>query len=175
MPIKDALLFLHPTFGVLGLIAAVWVFVETLNATDGNRQRIWIASLATTGLFVLTWFFAGWYYTVYYGHGDQQIIMKGPVPWAHSFFMETKEHLFFIPLILALYLPFVARLKLSANRPARLMVLTVTALIALNSLAIEGAGAIINWGAKDALSYTVQMAAHQVTPAPAPVPANGGK
>jgi hypothetical protein len=152
MAFKDILLFLHPTFGVLGMLAAVWVFVEALNATNANQQRIWLSSLATAGLFVLTWFFAGWFYTIYYKTGDQQLILKGPVPWAHNFFMETKEHLFFIPLVLALYLPFVARLKLSVNKPARLMVLVVSALIALNGLAIEGAGAIINWGAKMGLA-----------------------
>jgi hypothetical protein len=156
MPFKDVLLFIHPTFGVLGTIGAVWVFVEALNATDGNQRRIWRASLITAGLFALTWFFAGWFYTIYYHSGDQQLIEKGPVPWAHAFFMESKEHLFFIPLILAFYLPFVARLKLSTNKAARTMVLTITALIALQGLAIEGAGAIINWGAKTALAQEVQ-------------------
>jgi hypothetical protein len=158
MPFKDVLLFLHPTFGVLGLVAAVWVFVEALNATDGNQQRIWYGSLVVAGLFLLTWFFAGWYYTVYYHSGDQQIIEHGPVAWAHSFFMESKEHLFFAPLILAFFLPFVARLRLSVNKTARTMVLVVAAFIALNGLAIEGAGAIINWGAKTALAQTVEMA-----------------
>ena len=118
----------------------------------------------------MTWFFAGWFYTVYYHSGDQQIISKGPVPWTHNFVMETKEHLFFIPLILAFYLPFVARLKLSANKAARVMVLTITALIALEGLSIEGAGAIINWGAKTALAQTVQ--AQTANPAN---PANAGQ
>ena len=166
MPFKDVLLFLHPTFGVLGMIGALWVFVETLNASETNQQRIRIAGLTTAGLFALTWFFAGWFYTVYYGHGDQVIITKGPVPWAHSFFMETKEHLFFIPLILAFYLALVTRVKLSANRAARVMALTVAGLIVLEGLAIEGAGAIINWGAKDALAQTVQtLSASPAAPA----------
>lgn len=157
MPMKDVLLFMHPTFGVLAIIAAVWVFVETLNAKESNRQRLWRASLAVAVLFALTWFFAGWFYTVYYHGGDQQIIEHGPVPWAHAFFMETKEHLFFIPMILAFYLPFVARLNLAVNKTARTMVLVITALIALHGLAIEGAGAVINWGAKTSLAHTVQM------------------
>lgn len=157
MPFKDIILFLHPTFGVLATVAAVWVFVETLNASEANQRRIWVGSLWVAGLFLLTWFFAGWFYTVYYHGGDQQIIQHGPVPWAHSFFMETKEHLFFIPLILAFYLPYVARLKLSTNKAARSMVYVVTVLIALNGLAIEGAGAIINWGAKTTLLQQVQM------------------
>jgi hypothetical protein len=156
VPFKDILLFLHPTFGVLGMLAALWLFGEALNATDANQQRIHVAGWTTAGLFLLTWFFAGWFYTVYYHSGDQQIIENGPVPWAHNFFMETKEHLFFIPLILAFYLPFVTRLRLSVHKPARLMVLVLAALITLNGLAIEGAGAIVNWGAKTALAQTVQ-------------------
>jgi hypothetical protein len=156
MPFNVIILFLHPTFGVLAMLAAAWVFVGTLNATDGNLHRIRMAAAITAGLFALTWFFAGWFYTIYYHGGDQQIIMKGPAPWAHNFFMETKEHLFFIPLILAFFLPFVTRLRLSVNKPARLMVLVVSGLIVLNVLAIEGAGAIINWGAKTALAHTVQ-------------------
>jgi len=165
MPFKDVILFLHPTFGVLGIIAAVWVLVEALNASDSNRLRMRMASWATAIFFALTWFFAGWFYTVYYHSGDQQLIEHGPVPWAHSFFMEDKEHLFFIPLILAFYLPFLTRLNLSVNKPAKLMVGVVTVLIALNGLAIEGAGAIINWGAKDALAHTVQMDANSTNAA----------
>ena len=68
--------------------------------------------------------------------------------------METKEHLFFIPLILALYLPIVAARKLAANAAARTMVMVVATFIILNGLAIEGAGAIINYGAKIAFIHT---------------------
>jgi hypothetical protein len=62
--------------------------------------------------------------------------------------METKEHLFFIPAILALYLPIVAAANLAANKGARTMVLVVAALIVVNGLAIEGAGIVIDHGAK---------------------------
>jgi len=34
----------NPTFGVLTLIATVWVFVETLNASTENQARILSAS-----------------------------------------------------------------------------------------------------------------------------------
>jgi hypothetical protein len=160
MPFRDILLFLHPTFGVLAILAAVWVGIETLNASPENHARIVAGSWVLAGLFAVTWFFAGWYYTLYYGSGDQQIILKGPDAWAHSFFMESKEHLFFIPLVLAFYLPFVTRLNLSVNKTARAMVFAVTTLIVLNGLAIEGAGAIINWGAKAALAQTVAGLPH---------------
>ncbi len=160
MPFRDVLLFLHPTFGVLAILAAVWAGVEALNASDANHERTVLAGWTVAGLFTATWFFAGWYYTIYYHGGDQQIIEKGPVAWAHSFFMETKEHLFFIPLILAFFLPFVTRLNLATSKAARAMVLAVAALIVLDGLAIEGAGAIINWGAKATLAQTAQAVPH---------------
>lgn len=149
---SDVILFAHPTFGVLGILASVWVFVEALNATEANRNRVWISTLAVTGCIAAAWLLGGYWYTHFYG-AEKAMIVKGPWPWAHSFFMETKEHLFFIPLILALYLPFVGRLDLARNAKARLMVLAVSALIVLNGLAIEGAGAIINFGAKVAFMH----------------------
>jgi len=144
---SEIILFAHPTFGVLGMIAAVWVFVEALNASEANQSRIRLAAYVTTACIVLAWVLGGYWYVVYY-YAEKAAILKGPWPWAHDFFMETKEHLFFIPLILALYLPIVATRKLASNATARAMVLTVAGFIVLNALAIEGAGAIINHGAK---------------------------
>jgi asparagine N-glycosylation enzyme membrane subunit Stt3 len=155
---SDIILFAHPTFGVLGIMAAVWVFVEALNASDRNPRRIWLGSIAVTACIAAAWLLGGYWYTVYYGP-EKAIILKGPWPWAHNFVMETKEHLFFIPLILAFYLPFVARLDLLRKPKARAMVMVVAALIGLNSLAIEGAGAIINYGVKVAFVHTGEKGA----------------
>ena len=152
MSASDVILFSHPTFGVLGVLAAVWVFVEALNADDANKDRIRLACYTVTVCIVLAWILGGYWYTHFYG-ADKAEIVKGPVPWAHSIFMETKEHLFFIPAILALYLPFVGRLNLARNAKARVMTLVVSGLIVLNGLAIEGAGAIINFGAKAAYMH----------------------
>jgi hypothetical protein len=65
--------------------------------------------------------------------------------------METKEHLFFLTLILALYLPIVAADKLYANAMARKMTLCVALSIVVTGMAIEGAGAVIDHGVKVAL------------------------
>jgi len=145
----DVILFAHPTFGVLGILASVWVFVEALNASDANRQRLCYASLAVTLFIVAAWLLGGYWYTHFY-RIDRQMILQGPVPWAHSFFMETKEHLFFVTLVLALYLPLVTRVDLTRSAKARLMTLAVSAMIVLSGLALEGAGALINFGAKAA-------------------------
>ena len=85
---------------------------------------------------------------------EKAIILKGPWPWAHDLVMETKEHLFFVPLILGLYLPIAAARNLAASKGARAVVITVATLVVLNSLAVEGAGAIINYGVKVAYVHS---------------------
>ena len=84
----------------------------------------------------------GGYWYVHFYPAGRALILKGPWPFAHTLFMETKEHLFFATLILALYLPIAAAEKLYASAAARRMVLCVAALISLSGLAIEGAGAM---------------------------------
>jgi hypothetical protein len=151
---SDVILFSHPTFGVLGTMAAMWVLVEALNASDRNRARTVLAAFAVTMFICLASVAGGYWYVVYYAP-EKALILGGPWPFAHNLVMETKEHLFFIPLILALYLPIVAVRRLAADRPARTVVMVVSGLIVLNGLAIEGAGAIINHGAKTALAHAV--------------------
>ena len=74
---KEMILMMHPTFGVLALIAAVWVFVETLNASEANVGRIRTAGLLTAVLVWLAYIVGGYLYVLYYG-ADKAIIL-GPV------------------------------------------------------------------------------------------------
>lgn len=94
-----------------------------------------------------------WYLHFY--PADKALILHGPWPFAHNLFMETKEHLFLLVMILSLYLPIAASEDLHATRAARHLVLWVALLIALNGLAIEGFGAVVNHGAKIALSSSI--------------------
>jgi hypothetical protein len=148
---SDFILLSHPVFGVLGIILAVWVFVDALNANSGNAGRIRGIAYAVAILMVLAWIFGGYWYVSFYG-ADRAVILEGPLPWAHSLVMESKEHVFFITLVLAILLPIAARANLVANKSARMMVLVVSALVALSGLAIEGAGALISFSAKAALA-----------------------
>lgn len=147
---SDVILLAHSTFGVLGTLATVWVFVEALNAREENSGRIRIGALLAALCMTATWILGGYWYLRFYPL-DRAVILAGPWPFAHTLFMETKEHLFFIPLILSFYLVIAARDKLYSNSAARKMVLCVAMLIALSGLAIEGCGAIINHGVKVAL------------------------
>jgi len=149
--VSDIILLAHPIFGVLGIISAVWVFVEALNASPANAQRTRTMAYAVAVFTIIAWVLGGYWYVNYYA-GDKALILAGPLPWAHSFMMETKEHLFFMTLVLALLLPITARANLASNRSARVMVMAVAILVALSGLAVEGAGALINFGAKVALA-----------------------
>jgi len=147
---KELILMLHPTFGVLAMIAAVWVFVETLNANDGNVARIRRVALIAAVMIWLTYIVAGYFYVLYYG-ADKAIIKAGPWPFAHGLFMETKEHLFFMVLLLATFLPIAAAGDIVKKAGARSVVLWSSGLVVLMALAMEGAGAMISMGAKVAL------------------------
>lgn len=143
----DIILFAHPTFGVLGILAAVWVFVETLNAREGNAARTRIAATIVAVCIALAGLLGGYWYVRFYDP-DEALILAGPWPWAHSLLMEVKEHAFFIMLILALYLPVAARDRLDSNLVARRLVLTIAALVVLSGLALEGAGAVVSSAVK---------------------------
>src|SRR3984957_16313704 len=147
---NDAILLAHATFGVLGTISALWAFVETLNAREENLQRIRTAALAAAICMVAAWILGGYWYLHFYPV-ERAMILKGPWPFAHNLFMETKEHLFLMTLILSFYLPIAARDRLYASPAARRMVMSVAILIVLTGLSIEGAGAIIDHGVKVAL------------------------
>ncbi len=149
MPI-ELILMLHASFGVLGILAAVWVFAEALNNSEASQWRIRTVSVAGAVLMWLSFLIGGYWYVKYYG-ADKALIKAGPWPFAHSFFMETKEHVFFSLLLLASYLPIAAAHLTPGKVPARTLVLWVAAWITLLGLAMEGAGAFVSMGAKVAL------------------------
>lgn len=144
------ILMLHVLFGVLCLLGAVWVYVDTLNAAEATLPRIRRVSTLLALAMWIAFVIAGYWYIVLYPH-DKAIILKGPWPFAHNFFMETKEHLVIMLLLLATYLPIAARANLAANLNARRVVLWTSALVALFALTADGFGAMIAMGVKVAL------------------------
>ena len=137
----------HVFFGVGCIIAAVWVFVEVLNTNETNGVRIKRASVIAAVAMWLAFLIGGYWYVVFYP-ADKAVILKGSWPFAHKYFMETKEHLVIMLLLLATYLPIAAANNLAANKNARRLVLCVAAMIPLLGLMIEGHGVIIAMGVK---------------------------
>lgn len=147
---NELLLMVHVVFGVACILAAVWVFVDVLNVTQANLNRIrWMSRAAA--LFMWIAFFVGGYWYVVFYPADKAIILKGPWPFAHKYFMETKEHLVILLLMLATYLPVLTAGNLAANKDARRVVLWMSGIIPVLGLMMEGHGAIIAMGVKVAL------------------------
>ncbi|MGD1153792.1 MAG: hypothetical protein ABR911_13100 [Syntrophales bacterium] len=136
----------HVALGVIGIMFAVALFVDVLNVNEGNIERIKKLSLAVAVLIVLAYIIGGYWYVVYYGH-DRDIIKAGQWPWAHNYFMEVKEHLFFVMLLLGIYLPIaVYRNGPLMEKEKRCLVLGICALIVVLGFFMEGAGGIIGKG-----------------------------
>lgn len=147
---NQILLMSHVLFGIACIVLAVWVFVDVLNASEANLKRIrWLSRAAAVCMWI-SFLIGGYWYVVFY-HTDKAIILKGPWPAAHNYFMETKEHLVIILLLVATYLPLVVSNNLGANKDARRLALWVAGIIPLLGLMIEGHGAIIAMGVKMAL------------------------
>ena len=146
----EVILMTHVLFGMLCIIATVWLFVDTLNASEANQARIKVLSLGVAVTMWISFLIAGYWYLVYYAP-DKAIILKGPWPFAHKFFMEMKEHVVIMLLLLTTFVPIVAFNNLAANKAARKVVLWVAGLIGLVAVAMDGAGALIAMGVKVAL------------------------
>lgn len=144
-------ILLHAVLGGLSALAALWVFIELLNVNENNTGRIGCAATLTTVFVWAAYFVGGWFYVTHYG-ADKAIIKAGRWPWAHGFFMEIKEHVFFLVLLLATFLPIVVkRNNVLQNRHASNLGLAVSGMIVVLAQAMEGAGAIIAMGVKQGL------------------------
>jgi len=153
---SELILMLHPALGVLAILAAVWVFVEALNDTEAGRPRMRLFSLGCAVLMWLSCIVGGYWYVRFYG-ADKALINAGPWPFAHGFFMETKEHLFFSLLLLSTYLPIAVYSLPPGKSSLKPVVLWVSAWIVVLGLSMEGAGALISMGAKVALLSSQTM------------------
>ena len=144
---NEVIMMSHVFFGVACLLATLWVFVEVLNISESNQVRIRKVSCAAAAFMWLAFLVGGYWYVNFY-RADKAVILKGPWPFAHNFFMETKEHLAIMLLMLATYLPIAAAGNLLANKNARRAVLWTAGLVVLLVLMMEGEGAVIAMGVK---------------------------
>ena len=144
---NEMILMSHVVFGIGCMLAAVWLFVEVLHASEANLGRIRKMSWAAAAVMWIAFVIGGYWYVTSY-KVDKAIILKGPWPFAHNLLMETKEHLVIMLLLLVTYLPIAAANNLAANKDARRLMLWVTGLTALLALAMDGEGAMIAMGVK---------------------------
>ena len=99
-PVLAALLITH----VIGGIVAIGMHnVVIMHLLKHAPNYVFVSRLAWSAfiLYLLSWSTSAYYYVTYYGIAVKPRILAGDTPWAHTFFMETKEHIFLI-------LPFIA-------------------------------------------------------------------
>ncbi|MEI6278449.1 MAG: hypothetical protein WCQ16_03565 [Verrucomicrobiae bacterium] len=146
----EIVLMAHVFFGVACPFAALWVCVDTLNFSEANQRRIQKMSYAAAVFMWLSFLLAGYWYVFYY-KADKAIILNGPFPLAHNFFMEAKEHLAIILLMLASYLPIAAADNLLAHTGARRVLIWVAGMTVVLALMMESGGGVIAMGVKAGL------------------------
>ncbi|EKD79191.1 MAG: hypothetical protein ACD_41C00139G0001, partial [uncultured bacterium] len=99
------------------------------------------SSLATVLAWVGAWLAGGYYYVVYYGANVKSVIKAGQYGWAHSVFMEWKEHVF-------LFLPFLALVVWLAVRKepinAQPQLVWLSGILWVLALLITGAGVLVS-------------------------------
>ena len=152
---KELITMPHVVLGVFGILFAVWVAVEAVNSTEANQYRLKLASIGTTLCLWLSYLMGGWWYVVYYGaasNSDRSIILAGPWKWSHSFFMEAKEHIFFMLILLSILLPIVIfRNPVFKEKKIRNLTIVIALTIVVLGLGMEGFGAMISKGVKMSL------------------------
>lgn len=95
------LLISHIFLGLGGVITSYVVWMGLLKKKI-SVKFLRSASLISLVSFLLSWLTGGYYYAIYYGQAVRSVIKNGQYPWAHSIFMEAKEHIFFfIPFLAA--------------------------------------------------------------------------
>ena len=146
---RELIFLLQPAFGVLAAIAATWTLVEVLNdVEDGLHRARTAALLAATAIWLSALVGTFLHFRVYgavKGAGDSWV-------FAHGYVLAVREHLFILLLLAASYLPIVVRgSHLLINRGARLLAMTISALVVALSLGIEALGALIDVETRSAL------------------------
>jgi hypothetical protein len=143
-----SILMVHVLFGVLGTLVVVALFFDVLNLSSANLNRIKQLCLVMVALFVLSYLAGGYWYVVHYAP-EKALILAGPWPWAHKYFMEVKEHIFFLLLLLAFYLPIlIFNAKVLESAGLKKITLTVLGVMVVLGLTMDGFGAIIAMGSK---------------------------
>lgn len=94
------MLIIHVIGGVIAIGMHNVVLMHLLKKAP-NYVFVSRVAWSSAALFFISWATSAYYYVSYYGSAVKPRILAGTTPAAHTFFMETKEHIFLV-------LPFVA-------------------------------------------------------------------
>lgn len=90
---------------VIGGVIAIGIHnVVLMHLLKKSPNYVFISRIAWTAvvLYLLSWATSAYYYVTYYGSAVKPRILAGSMPFAHTFFMETKEHIFLVLPFLAI-------------------------------------------------------------------------
>lgn len=130
-PTLAALLIVHVLSGVVAIGMHNVVLMHLIKKAP---NYVFVSRIAWSAfaLFLISWATSAYYYVTYYGTNVKPRILAGDAPWAHAFFMETKEHIFlvlpFIALSIALTISYL-RTNPDDTLRRRVAVLTLVAFI----------------------------------------------
>jgi len=99
-PLLATLLITHVIGGLIAIGMHNVMVMHLFKQTPNYSFLVKLAWSSFT-LYLLSWSTSAYYYVTYYGTAVKPRILASDTPWAHLFFMETKEHVFLI-------LPFIA-------------------------------------------------------------------
>lgn len=152
------LIALHAVLGEVGALAFLWVLVEMLDPNEARLRRARRAALIGVSCFLAAWVAGGAYYLTDYAALVKPVIKSGPLPWAHTVIMETKEHIF-------LFLPFLGVLGWSllrknvdafiGDKNLKRATILLCLLIVLLAFSMAGMGFIISSGFRAALEAKI--------------------
>ncbi len=96
-------LITHVIAGVIGVMT-LYAILMNLFKRKSSIRFLKFASVTAFVSYLMSWFSGGYYYVLRYGPEVKPLIKGGDYPFVHSFFMETKEHLFLLLPILTFIL-----------------------------------------------------------------------
>ncbi|KKW19998.1 MAG: hypothetical protein UY63_C0003G0011 [Parcubacteria group bacterium GW2011_GWA2_51_10] len=138
----------HVLLGVTGVAFSYAVALGVKKRVPNVAFLKWSSAIALIS-YLLSWATGAYYYVLNYGTAVKPRIMEGAYPWAHSIFMESKEHIFlflpFMALVIALII-FVRGERIAADVSMRnsLFILSLTTFflgvfITLSGVLVSGA------------------------------------
>ncbi len=139
-----ATLAIHVISGVVAIGIHNVVLMHLLKRVP-NYVFVARMAWAAVWLFMLSWATSAYYYVTYYGSAVKPRILAGNTPFAHTLFMEAKEHIFlllpFMAVSIALCVTYLRSYDDDALRKST-AILTLTALG--YGIAITAAGMFIS-------------------------------
>lgn len=138
---------------ILGLISVICSYAILLQLLRKNTSLSFLKKASLLNLISIwgSWLAGGYYYVLYYGPQVKPMIMKGAYTWAHTIFMEAKEHIFLMmPFVAIVFCALVFLLKdnLLANEKLKARTAALAAIFTILGTIMALSGVLISGGAR---------------------------